>query len=301
MMIPPEANSLPGRTMRQTVRAAVRMPSPMLLRLFGEPPRNDCGAPLDLQIHALLRLMEATGSPRIEELGAEAARQIYRRANQTFDLAPAPMHRIEDRLYDSPHGPLPARVYRPRPGKLPACVFYHGGGFVIGCPDTYDGLCRALARRAGCVVISVAYRLAPEHPFPAAVDDALAAFQWVRARADDLGLNQERIAVAGDSAGGNLAAVVCQRLVALDAPPPAHQLLIYPKTDHRDRYPSRERFAEGFYLTRALVDWFGACYLPEPTDPDPRVSPILFDALHALPPATVITAGFDPLRDEGEA
>lgn len=335
-MKPAEPHTLVGRLMRQSLRSAVRMPPAAATRLFGEPPRNDRGAPLDAQLHVMLEMIATTGSPRLEELGAAEARAIYRRASQSFDLDPRPMRLVEERRCPGPAGEIPIRIYRPDlsghhaarlggpAGDLPpACVFFHGGGFVVGCPDTYDGFCRALARLAGCVVLSVDYRLAPEHPFPGPVDDCVAAFRWIHANATRLGIDPERIVVAGDSAGANLATVVCQQQIVDGDRLPVHQLLIYPSTDFHTVYASRELFCDGFYLTRSLMEWFASCYtgsvsaeapVVESTvvespvaespaaDPlDPRLSPLHFDALHAMPAATVITAGFDPLRDEGEA
>ncbi|MBA2663049.1 MAG: alpha/beta hydrolase [Bradymonadaceae bacterium] len=303
-MKPAEANSLIGRTMRQSMRRAVRMPAALARGLFGAPVRNDRGAPLDLQTHIMLKIIEAGGTPRLEELGAEQARTIFRRTNQGFDITSRPMHAVDERSCPGPDCALPVRIYRPHPtsARRPAaCVFYHGGGFVIGCLDSYDGFCRALAERAGCVVISVDYRLAPEHVFPAAVHDCVAAFRWVREHADALDIDPERIAVAGDSAGANLAAVVCQQQFIDQQTAPFYQLLIYPKVDSSAAYLSHELFGEGFFLTRALITWFSSTYMADADAFDPRLSPLLFKELHALPPAMIITAGFDPLRDEGEA
>ncbi|MFW5966212.1 MAG: alpha/beta hydrolase [Persicimonas sp.] len=301
-MKPPPIGSTAARLLKGTLYGAVRMPRGLTRRVFGPAPENDRGAPLDWQTHVLLNVLDSSGVPELQELGPDQARQIYKRSNRIFGAAPRPLHAIEDLGLEGPEGPLPARLYRPRTGRLPACVFFHGGGFVMGSLDGYDGLCSRLAECADCVVISVDYRLAPEHPFPAAVDDAIAAYEDVVARADQLGVDADRIAVAGDSAGGNLAAVVCQAMVERQGPRPAHQLLIYPKTDHRRHYASRERFAEGFFLESPLIDWFLNAYLggADVAD-DPRISPILFDALDALPPTTIVTAGFDPLRDEGAA
>jgi acetyl esterase len=220
-------------------------------------------------------------------------------ASRIFGEAPTKMQSIREITFTGPASELAARVYRPREGRLPGCVFFHGGGFVIGSHDSYEGFCTALAKRADCVVISVDYRLAPERPFPAAIADCCAAFEAVLKRADELGVIRDSVAVAGDSAGGNLATVVCQQQVEQGRPLPTYQLLIYPKTDYGDAYRSRRLFAEGFLLTGSMIDWFRQCYGAD--DDDPRCSPARFGRLSALPPATVITAGFDPLRDEGEA
>ncbi|MDT7769563.1 MAG: acetyl esterase, partial [Mycobacterium sp.] len=183
----------------------------------------------------------------------------------------------------------------------PLLVFYHGGGWTIGDLDTHDALCRLTCRDADVHVLSVDYRLAPEHPAPAAVDDAYAAFQWAHEHAGDLGAIPDKVAVGGDSAGGNLAAVVSLLARDDEGAKPMLQWLIYPRTDFTAKTRSLSLFAEGFLLTKADIDWFEAQYLGgsgiEPTDP--RVSPLLADTLSGLPPALIATAGFDPLRDEG--
>ena len=202
-------------------------------------------------------------------------------------------------------GQIPARHYRPVTAKpTPLLVFYHGGGWTIGDLDTHDALCRLTCRDADVHVLSVDYRLAPEHRAPAAVDDAYAAFRWAHEHAADLGAIPDKVAVGGDSAGGNLAAIVSQ--LARDenpqGPQPVLQWLIYPRTDFTAKTRSLSLFAEGFLLTKADMDWFEAEYLGdsgiEPTDP--RVSPLLAETLSGLPPALIATAGFDPLRDEGD-
>ncbi|WP_230210265.1 alpha/beta hydrolase [Streptomyces kaniharaensis] len=181
-------------------------------------------------------------------------------------------------------------------------VFFHGGGWVVGSRASHDHVARFLAKRAWVRVLSVEYRLAPEHVFPAAADDALAAFDFAHAEAGDLGADPERIAVGGDSAGGNLAAVAALRAVRRGGPSPVFQLLLYPAADASARRPSRELFADGFSLTSDDMDWFVDHYAPERADrTDPRLSPLLAEDLSGLPPAYVGTAGFDPLRDEGEA
>jgi acetyl esterase len=201
-------------------------------------------------------------------------------------------------------GPLPATWYEPaaRRGRSGALVFFHGGGWVIGSRRGYDHVARFLAERAGCPVLSVDYRLAPEDPFPAAVDDALAAFDDVAARAAELGLAADRIVVGGDSAGATLAAVTARRAAARrDGPVPAGQWLLYPATDLATRHPSRDRFGEGFLLTDEDIVWFQNHYLPPVADrTDPLVSVLYGDVAPGTPPTYLVTAGFDPLRDEGE-
>ena len=208
-----------------------------------------------------------------------------------------------------PAGAMRARHYIPvndqsPPGSEPLLVFFHGGGFVIGDLDTHDGLCRLICRDAGIHVLSVDYRLAPEHKAPAAVEDCYAAYRWAVEHAAELGADPQRVAVGGDSAGGNLATVVSH--LARDdrdrgVPLPALQLLIYPITNHAGDTRSRALFADGYFLTKRHMDWFRDCYLNgasvEPSDP--RISPLLADDLTGLPPALLLTAGFDPLRDEG--
>jgi acetyl esterase len=203
-----------------------------------------------------------------------------------------------------PAGPIPARHYRPATSDpAPLVVFYHGGGWALGDLDTYDPLCRLTCRDADVHVLSIDYRLAPEHPAPAAAEDAYAAFQWATEHAADLGAIPDKIAVGGDSAGGNLAAVVSLRARDEGGPQPVLQWLIYPRTDFTAKTRSLSLFADGFLLTKADIDWFNEHYLGgSGVDPaDPRVSPLLADSLSGLPPALIATAGFDPLRDEGDS
>jgi acetyl esterase len=192
---------------------------------------------------------------------------------------------------------LPARLYVPdEPGPQPLLVYYHGGGFVAGDLETHDAPSRALCRHAGVRVLSIDYRLAPEHAFPAWIEDGLATYDWAVEHAAELGA--DRVAVAGDSAGGNIAAVIAQER----RPGPALQLLIYPSVDQRGPRRSHELFGDGFFLTSALIEWYSGHFLPEQADrTDPRRSPIVAEDVSGVAPAIVITAGFDPLRDEGEA
>ncbi|AJG23934.1 alpha/beta hydrolase [Cupriavidus basilensis] len=201
-------------------------------------------------------------------------------------------------------GPLPARLYRPHgDGPWPLTVFFHGGGFVTCGIETHHNICRSLANRAGTLVLSVGYRLAPEARFPAAADDACAALRWSAVHAADLGALPDKLAVAGDSAGGNLAAVACQQL--RDSVAVRHQLLLYPYLDCADESGSWRTFAQGCFLTEDMLRWYARHYLPEPPDPrhgaDVRASPLRQRELAGVAPATIITAEFDPLRDQGEA
>ena len=293
------------------------MPAAAQRLLFGRPPALD-GQVLASDIQALIRLSEWAGSESITECAPpEEARAMNRAGAEAVGGPPLPMARVDGLELPGPAGPIPARLYVP-PGAVieglttpeegqsfnqrpPLLVYYHGGGWVIGDLDTHDGLCRFLAANADILVLSVGYRLAPEHPFPAAVEDAFAAFRWATEQALGMGADPTRIAVGGDSAGGNLAAVVS--VLARDAggPQPAMQLLIYPVTD-ADGGDSRRLFAKGFLLTEADMDWFEGHYLPDAgASEDPRVSVLRTEDLSGLPPAYVATAGFDPLRDEAEA
>jgi acetyl esterase/lipase len=211
--------------------------------------------------------------------------------------------RVSDLSIPGPAGQIPARHYRPATAEpTPLLVFYHGGGWTIGDLDTHDALCRLTCRDADVHVLSVDYRLAPEHPAPAAVDDAYAAFRWAHEHAGDLGAIPDKLAIGGDSAGGNLAAIVSQLARDDGGPTPVLQWLLYPRTDFTAKTRSLSLFAEGFLLTKRDMDWFETQYLGdsdlEPTDP--RISPLLAESLSGLPPALIATAGFDPLRDEGD-
>jgi acetyl esterase/lipase len=211
--------------------------------------------------------------------------------------------RVEDRTIPGLAQPIPIRVYWPHTGRnLPALVYYHGGGWVIGSLDSVDRTCRALANASGCVLISVDYRLAPEHKFPAAVEDADAALRYIAGHPDEFNIDPNRIAVGGDSAGGNLATVVS--LIARDrgGPRVAFQLLVYPVTDYGDNRPSMQEFAQGYFLTRPMMDYFWGHYLARTEDGQhPHASPFKAESLAGLPPAMVITAECDPIRDQGEA
>jgi len=261
---------------------------------------------LDPQVKALLEQLGADPeAPRLIDLPPAGGREMYRAMANMLDLQGVAIGKIEDRTIPGPAGDIPVRLYTPvaAGGTCPALIYYHGGGWVIGDLDTHDALCRTLANEAGCKVIAVDYRLAPEHPFPAAFDDSYAAVKWVEANASEIGIDPNRIAVAGDSAGGNLAAAVCQKAKADKTPRIAFQLLIYPVTDAPRGTQSYKDFAEGYFLEAEGMDWFWNHYVTSAgADPkDPRAAPLHAASLAGLPPAYVVTAGFDVLRDEGKA
>lgn len=257
------------------------------------------------QARALLELLEKQGLPPVHSLSPARARVSYHERRALTQPQPLPVAQVQALQAPGPAGPIALRLYRPvRPVPpdtrlLPALVYFHGGGWVVGDLDTHDILCRELANRAGCAVVSADYRLAPEHRFPAAVDDCVAATRWVQRNATELFLDPSRIAVGGDSAGGNLAAVVAIALRDCAEPALAYQLLIYPATDMRRGAPSHTTNASGYLLTRESITYYHDHYIAEPAqDLDWRASPLLHPDLSRLPPALVLTAGFDPLRDE---
>ena len=256
------------------------------------------------EVRALLEMMDAQGAPPLDSLDPAQARASRLEPMKMLGGEPDALGRVEDLSIAGPGGDLPVRIYANEPGGLrPGLVYFHGGGFVFGNLDTHDAVCRALAKESDAVVISVDYRLAPEHKFPAAVEDSYAATVWAAANAAGLGIDARRIAVGGDSAGGNLAAVVAMRCREAGGPAPALQVLFYPVTDFSTfETASHRELAEGYFLNRAAMDWFSAQYLTSvDQERDPEVSPLLARDLSGLPPALVITAEFDPLRDEGEA
>jgi acetyl esterase len=259
---------------------------------------------LDAQAKALLLMIEQRGLPAVHEVTPVEARASYRERRFFTQPAEPVMSQVRDLAVPGPLGPIPCRSYRPAGAAadavLPALVYFHGGGFVIGDLDTHDVLCRELSNAGDCAVVSVDYRMGPENRFPAAVDDCLAVTRWVSQQAGALGIDAARLAVGGDSAGGNLAAVVA--IAARDAGdlPLAFQLLIYPCTDFRNATGSHRDNGQGYLLTRDTIDYFYGHYLGNPDEKlDWRASPLLCEDLAGLPPALVLTAGFDPLRDEG--
>ena len=259
--------------------------------------------PVTPEVQTVLDFIATAEGPPREELDAAELRQGYA-ALGAIESRPE-MASVTDHAVPGPEGDVPVRVYVPtgEPGPRPVLVYFHGGGWVIGSVDTHDGTVRAVAEGSGVTVVSVDYRLAPEHPFPAAIDDALAAIRWVADHAAELDVDPGRMALGGDSAGGNLAAIAAQELAAADGPTPRFQLLIYPVTDGTMAHPSIDENAEGYFLTKTTMNWFWQQYVGDGDRTGPRVSPnhAPDDVLAAAPPALVITAEYDPLRDEGEA
>ncbi|MDX2166776.1 MAG: alpha/beta hydrolase [Deltaproteobacteria bacterium] len=260
--------------------------------------------PLDPQAQALLDQLESMGGKSLSEMGVSEARQMMEMMSQMRG-APVEVASAVDRTIPGPQADIPVRVYTPQgTAPFPLLVYFHGGGWVLGSLETHDGICRALASGAGCVVVSVDYRLAPEHRYPAAADDCYAATQWAAARAAELGADARRVAIGGDSAGGNLTAVVAQMARDRGGPALAFQLLIYPVTDATNLETASYRDnATGYLLTTADMHWFWDHYLGDgrPRAAEPYASPLKATSLAGLPPALVLTAEFDPLRDEGEA
>lgn len=255
---------------------------------------------LDPQARALIDLMVQRAVPPVHTLDPAEARRFYRDRRAFTQPEPPALAAVENLSMPGPGGALALRLYRPRPGVLPVLVYFHGGGWTIGDLDTHDVLCRQLALAGGCAVVSVDYRLAPEQRFPAAVEDCLAATRWLQVQGAALQLDGSRLAVGGDSAGGNLAAVVALMLRDAAAPAPLLQLLIYPATDQRAVAPSHTSNAQGYLLTADSIAYYRRQYIEQAWQwTDWRASPLLAADHSRLPPALVLTAGFDPLRDEG--
>ncbi|QWF81345.1 alpha/beta hydrolase [Amycolatopsis sp. CA-230715] len=276
------------------------LPRSVRRAIAGRPVRLD-GQELALDAQLLLRLQRLSGTSLVA--GDAVSSRVALDGSRHLVSGPV-IEPVGTRELTIP-GDLPATLYTPLglPEPSGLLVFYHGGGFVIGSRKSHDNTARFLAQRAGVRVLSIEYRLAPEHVFPAAADDAVAAFDYAHAKAAELGADPARIAVGGDSAGGNLAAVTALVTTRRGGPAPAFQLLFYPTTDSSVRRRSRELFGDGFFLTDEHMTWFIDHYAPEDSvdRSDIRISPLLAEDLSGLPPAYVATAGFDPLRDEGEA
>jgi acetyl esterase len=260
---------------------------------------------LDTDAAAVYKAFKEAGRPAYETLTAPEARDFYMQARLAVNPEPPELQSAEPLDIPAPHGTIPARLYTPKTlrkkaGLAPCLVFFHGGGWVIGNLETHDVVCRKLAHEGELIVISVDYRLAPEHRFPAAVDDAITATTWISANAGKLGLDPSRLIVGGDSAGGNLAAVVA--LAARDGGGPAiaGQMLVYPATEFARNHPSHREPETSILLTHSVIGWFSNHYLNGADIGDWRASPARAKTLAGLPPAYVLTAGADPLRDEGD-
>ena len=282
---------------------ALRMPISWINILAGPPVTVD-GRTLDGRTQWFLKLLARSGQPPVHRMSVADARGDFDAFLPLLSGRAAPVGEIVDRTIEGPTGPMRVRLYRPAGAVarlLPAVLYFHGGGWVTGSLEGYDLICRHISARTGCAVVAVDYRLAPEHKFPAAIDDAVAAFRWLSAGAVSLGIDPARIVVAGDSAGATIATVLA-RLVRDDARPPCLQWLFYPATDLGLDSGSYKSCGEGFMLTRAEVEWSRGHYLNSLDEvADPRVSPLRADDLAGVAPALICTAGFDPLRDEGKA
>lgn len=292
--------SLRERINSLLVRALAGLPDRLLRVILAKPVVID-RQELHVEAQLSLKLLDLSAAPPLETLGVEEARARVLIEARTFEGPKYGVGRVDDMTVDGADGPLPARLYVPSSRDDGLLVYFHGGGFVVGDLDTHDNTCRFLAERAGVTVLSVEYRRAPESRFPAASDDAVAAFRFALDHAPEFGAAASRVAVGGDSAGGNLAAgVAC--LTAGDGPrAPVLQLLFYPWLDLSRKRASYELFGDGFYLTQSELDWYKDHYLGNEGDAlDPRCSPLLTKEVGGVAPAFVATAGFDPLRDEGE-
>jgi acetyl esterase len=290
---------------RLGVKVIPRLPNAAKRLLSGGRSVTIDGNTLDPSLQMLLAARRATG---VDGLSVNddplASRANFTALGRVLDEPGVRVAGVKPVSIPGPAGVIPARLYRPVAcgTSAPLLVYFHGGGWVLGGLDSYDSACRLISREAGLPVLAVDYRLAPEHPAPAAIDDAYAAYRWARERAVELGADPRRVAVGGDSAGGNLAAVVTRLARDAGDPMPSLQWLIYPVTDLRGGTRSRSLFGSGFLLTKHDMDWFQGCYVDGSglDFSDPLVSPVLTEDLSRLSPALVVTAGFDPLRDEGD-
>jgi acetyl esterase/lipase len=261
--------------------------------------------PLDPLVKGFLDQMAAVPGPKMWEVPASAAREVFAAMMQLVGPKDVPIGKVQNLTMPGPGGEIALRSYAPVAAKgepLPTLVFFHGGGYVIGNLETHDGLCRMLANESGARVIAVDYRMAPEHKFPAAVEDAYAAVNWIEDNAASLGVDANRIAVGGDSAGGGLAAVVSQMAKEKGDPKIVFQMLLFPVTQIGNETTSMREFGEGYFLEAETLKWFFKHYLPDDADrSDPRISPLVAKDVAGLPPAYVMLGGYDPLHDEGQA
>jgi acetyl esterase len=293
---------IPTRWLAAATSLILGLPTPILRAIAGKPIKID-GQQLALEAQTLMRLRNLVD----HDLGKVSPSEARERLRKSSALVCGPTIQpveVLDLRIDADHGGIPARMYTPEdaPDHSAVLIFFHGGGFVVGSMDSHDNLCRFLAKHAGLRVLSVDYRLAPEYPFPNGLGDATTAFRYAVVNAARLGIDPERIALGGDSAGASLAAVTAMLSARDDSTRPAFLLLFYPATDVTGHHLSKELFADGFLLTTAEITWFIDHYCPDQAQrTDERVSPLLADDLTGLPPTYLVTAGFDPLRDEGEA
>lgn len=297
------------RIERGAFAALLAMP-PSLTRLAAGTPHVVDGQTLDPQIQVGLRILSRIAGPELDELPVDKARAVLEQESWLFGGELAEVASSRDLTIPGPGGDIPARLHLPlQPPStevtappLPLLIWFHGGGWVLGSIESHEPVARAFCHHAQVAVLNVGYRLAPEHHFPAAFEDAEAAFLWAHANAGELGIDPDRIALGGDSAGGNLSAGVSLARTKAGGPAPAFQLLIVPAVDMVGHTRSTDLFATGYFLTEANMEWYKDQYLPPGVDrSDPRASPLLADDLTGVPPAYVAVAGFDPLRDEGEA
>jgi acetyl esterase len=259
--------------------------------------------PLDPLVKAFLDQMSAIPSPKMWMLPPSQAREVFKTSMRLSGPKDVPVGKIENISIPGPGGPLRLRLYKPVAAggeALPVLVYFHGGGFVIGDLDTHDGLCRMFVDEGEFAVIAVDYRLAPEHVDPAAADDAYAALVWIEQNASDLGIDANRIAVGGDSAGGHITAVVTHLAKEKGAPKIAYQLLLFPSTQFGDQTVSRQQFSIGYFLDKQTLDWFASKLLPPGVNASsPLISPLHAREFSGLPPAYIMLGGYDPLHDEG--
>ena len=260
---------------------------------------------LDPDAAAVYKAFQEAGRPAYETLTAPEARDYYMQARLVSNPEPPELQSAVPLAIPATHGAIPARLYTPKTlrqkdGLAPCLVFFHGGGWVIGNLETHDVVCRKLAHEGELIVISVDYRLAPEHKFPAAIDDAISATRWISANGRELGIDTARLIVGGDSAGGNLAAVVALAAREAGGPDIAGQMLVYPATEFARKHPSHREPETSILLTHSVIPWFMDHYLGDADISDWRASPARAKTLTGLPPAYVLTAGADPLRDEGD-
>lgn len=293
-----------SRIRKLLLQILMRLPRPLILWVAGRPREAD-GERLDLHCHWLNYWIMTGGGPQaVSPSGLVRARTDWIYVAGALAGGFSREVRCEDRRLPGPDGAaVPVRVYRPPSSRpLPVVVYYHGGGWVLGCLDSYHGFCGQLAAAAECIVVSVGYRLAPEHRFPAAVDDAVHAYRWVRDHAEEVGGDPDRLVASGDSVGCSLAVAVTLAAKEAGEPLPYLQFLIYPVLDVTLQTAPLDPRGDGIFITGQRMQWFRDTYLRSELDrEDPRVSPLLHDDFGALPPTFVVTAGFDPLQHQGVA